>query len=611
MNAVEPGGADRSEIDRVVQGRTTVSTLSVVAEKYGERPALSWIDRNAGWSTYTWAEARAKVMELAAALVSYGLRRHETVAIMAPNTPEHVLADQAVVHAGGLPFTVYGTSSPEQIEYLARHSGARFAIVQGQAELDRWQPVLSRSRVIERVVVIDATCCPDGDLFLTYADLLGRGHEVASRAPDVLARRLRQITAQDPVALVYTSGTTGEPKGVVLTHYNVLYKAESWRRNAGVAAHPVSVSYLPYAHVAERVNGLYVPVHLAGHVYFCSSLAEFPDVLAEVRPHSLTAVPGIWAKLRTRISDHLSDGSTPGQVETVNQAMRIARNYLAASADGRTPAPSLVAEYQRAERETLAPLRRIIGLDRCLWCASSAAPADEGVQHYFAGLGIRLSSVYGMTETTGGITVNRRDAFRVGTVGQAVTGCEVRTAEDGEIMVRGPLITPGYYGDPAASAALFDERGWARTGDLGAIDEDGYITLVGRKKDLIVTIGGENIAPRRIEELLEQHPAIAQAMACGDGRRYITALISVGSPEIFASNPEVVAQVADAVARANSRLARVQQIKKWRVVPGTWSVETGELTPTFKLKRRVVQERHAELIDEMYAETPTAVGGVR
>lgn len=603
--------AERAEIENVVAGQTMVSRLREAADRHPDVSAMSWRDAAGGWTTMTWSEARSKVLAVAAGLASLGLERHEPVAIMAPNIPEHVLADQGVVHAGGLPFTVYATSAPDQIEYLARHSGARFAVLHGRAELDRWLPVLERLAAIERVIVIDTASCPPGERFLAFDDLLTRGHAVLARDPGSAGSRCERLDTHDPVALVYTSGTTGDPKGVLLTHHNVLYKAESWRRNSGVDTHPVSVSYLPYAHIAERVNGMYVPIHLAGHVHFCPSLVEFPDVLAEVRPHSLTAVPRVWEKLQARLDGQLSTGTGLPPPDRVRWATDTARHYLGVREDGAAAPARLVEEYRRAEREVLTPLRRIVGLDRSRWCASSAAPAEESVGHYFAGLGIRLSSVYGMTETTGGITVNRLEAYRSGTVGRPITGCEVTTADDGELLVRGPLVTPGYYRNPEATGALLDEGGWAHTGDLGEIDADGYITIVGRKKELIVTAGGENVPPRRVEELLQRHPVVSQAMACGDGRRYITALVAVGEQMMAEWGADIDAQVADAVAGANFRLARAQQIKKWRVVPDNWSVETGELTPTFKLRRRIIEQRHAALIEQMYQPEPDVVREAR
>lgn len=601
-----PAG-DPAEIDKVVDGETTVSKLWYAARHYPDMPAISWRAPDGGWTTYSWAAVRSEVLAVGAGLVDLGLRPDEPVAIMAPNVPEHILADQGVVHAGGLPFTVYATSAPEQIEFLVRHSATRFVILHGHAELERWMPVLERMPAIERVIMIEG--CPDGERFLPFTELLTMGRAAQQHYRWVIEARCERIGAQDSVALVYTSGTTGDPKGVLLTHYNVLYKAESWRRNAGVPTHPVSVSYLPYAHIAERVNGMYVPLHLAGHVHFCAVLAELPEVLAEVRPHSLTAVPRVWEKLRARLDERLGTDGAP-DAERVRWAVGEARSYMAATENGGSPSAELVAEYRRAEREVLIPLRRIIGLDQSVWCASSAAPAEESTDHYFAGLGIRLSSVYGMTETTGGITVNLLESFRSGTVGRMVAGCEARVAEDGELLVRGPLVTPGYYRNPEATGALFDERGWAHTGDLGAIDEDGYLTIVGRKKELLVTAGGENVPPRRIEELLLRHPVVSQAMACGDGRRYITALIAVSHRTMAESDTEVNLRVAAAVSSANRLLAKAHQIKKWCVVTDDWSVETGELTPTFKLRRQVIEWRHAELIDGMYARQQYIAGSV-
>lgn len=547
-------------IERAIEDKTVIDALDSAAHRHSSRPALSRRSGTGQWSTSTWADVRGDILALAAAFIALGLKPQETVAIMAPNCPEHILADQGAVHAGGLPVSVYATSAVEQVEYIARHAQARIAVLYGEAELARWASAIERLPSLRHVVVVDSAACPPDARFLSYAELVKRGRAVLAEEPELVFARWHSVKPTDPVALVYTSGTTGVPKGVLLSHRNVLYKAESWRRATGITAHPVSVSYLPYAHVAERVNGLYVPIHLAGHVYFCEQLGQFPDILAEVRPHSLTAVPRIWEKLHDRLTRRMAD--TPDVLSAVEQL-------------------------------------RLIGLDRACWCASTAAPASAAVADFFAARGIRLTSVYGMTETTGGITVNRPGRFRAGTVGQVIEGCAARVADDGELLVQGPTLTSGYLHDPAATAELFDADGWAHTGDLAEIDDDGFIRIIGRKKELIVTAGGENIAPALIENLLCEQPAITAAMACGDGRRYVTALVTVdNSLAMRVADPNAL--VSEAVAAANERLARVQQIKAWRIVPGQWSVETGELTPTFKLRRHVLAERYADLIESMY-----------
>lgn len=548
-------------IERAIENKTVIDALDSAAYRHSSLPALSRRLGTGQWSTSTWSEMRGEVLNVAAGLIALGLKPRETVAVMAPNCPEHVLADQGAVHAGGLPVSVYGTSAAEQVEFIARHAQARIAVLYGEAELVRWERAIERLPSLGHVVVVDSAACPPDDRrFLSYEELVERGRSLLADEPELVFARWHGVEPTDPVALVYTSGTTGSPKGVLLTHRNVLYKAESWRQATGITTHPVSVSYLPYAHVAERVNGMYVPIHLAGHIYFCADLSQFPDILAEARPHSLTAVPRIWEKLRDRLTWQLAH--TPGVLSVAEQL-------------------------------------QLVGLDRAAWCASTAAPASANVADFFAELGIRLTSVYGMTETTGGITVNRPERFRAGTVGQVIDGCAARLADDGELLVQGPTLTSGYLRDPVATAELFDTAGWARTGDLAEIDDDGFLRIIGRKKELIVTAGGENIAPVLIENLLCEQPPITGAMACGDGRRYVTALVTVDESAV-ARAAEADGLVSDAVAAVNERLARVQQIKAWRIVPGRWSVETGEYTPTFKLRRHVLAQRYAGLIDSMY-----------
>jgi long-chain acyl-CoA synthetase len=419
------------------------------------------------------------------------------------------------------------------------------------------------------------------------------------------------------VTLLYTSGTTGNPKGVLLTHHNVLYEVVVTIANGSVATMGGrSVSYLPLAHIAERMITIYLPLAIAGHVHFCPVATELIGVVGAAKPTGFFGVPRVWEKVRAGIQGLLTMEQDESKREAVARAMDTGRRYVESRQFGHSAPPGLDEEFARADQAVLAPIRSLLGLGEAESVASAAAPLPPDVSEFFAGLGMPILDVYGMTETTGAFTANTPDAYKLGTVGRVFRGMEVRIAEDGEILVRGPLTTPGYLNLPDQTAALIDAEGWLHTGDIGGLDEDGFLSVVDRKKELIITSGGENVSPAAIENLLVAHPVIGQALAFGDRRPYVVALLTLdgevapawarahgieaGSLAELATDPAVLAEVGAAVGAANERLARVQQVKRWRLLPVEWTADTEELTPTLKLKRRVVHAKYADDIDGLY-----------
>ncbi len=612
----------RAEIGQQIQGETVCDRLRLTAENWGGAPALS--DRVAGdagggdgWRTLTWAQARQQVLELAAGLATLGLAKGERVALMLPNRSEHVLADQAALHAGGLGVTFYATLAPEQIAYVAGDCGARIAVLDGADELARWEPVLDRLPGLTKVIVLDPAACPAGDLFMTWDDFAALGRERFAADPGEVSARIAAIGPDDPVTLLYTSGTTGNPKGVLLTHRNILYEV-ACGDHTGMAIPGVRwVSYLPLAHIAERLLTIYLPIHAAGHVHFCPDTSQLVQVIGQVRPTAFFGVPRVWEKVRAGIGALLAAEQDPDRRAAVEQAMETGRRYVASCQYGQTTPPELAQQFQAADERVLAPIRSLLGLGEAATVSSAAAPLPADVAAFFAGLGMKILDIYGMTETTGAFTANTADAFKIGTVGQPFPGTEVRIAEDGEILTRGPLNTPGYLNRPDLTAQLIDEDGWLHTGDIGSLDEDGFLSVVDRKKELIITAGGENISPAAIENLLVAHPLVGQALAFGDLRPYVVALLTLdgelapawarargieaGSLAALATHPAVLAEIEVAVSAANKHLARVQQVKRWRLLPVEWTAETEELTPTLKLKRRVVHAKYVDDIDSLYA----------
>jgi long-chain acyl-CoA synthetase len=610
----------RAEIEDAIAGRTLCDELRQVAETAGDAGAYSdeaGTGAGDGWQTLTWSQARERVLEVAAGFAALGLAPGERVALMLPNRSEHILADLGAVHAGGLGVTLYPTLAPEQVEFVAADCDARMAVLDGAAELDRWRTALDHLTGIKKVIVRDASACPAGDQYMTWADLLTLGQETLAADPGEVAARIAAITPDDPLALLYTSGTTGNPKGVPLTHRNILYTLATVDVMGTVTPRGRWVSYLPLAHIAERMFSVYLAVHNATHIHFCPDPARLVPVIGKARPTGFFGVPRVWEKIRSGIQALLMAEQDEGRRAAVQRAMEAGRRYVDSCQYGHVTSPDLEAEFRVADERVLAPIRGLLGLGEATTFTSGAAPLPPDVAAFFSGLGMKILDVYGMTETTGAFTANTPGEFKLGTVGRPATGIEVKIADDGEILARGPGNTVGYMGRPDLTAELIDADGWLHTGDIGTTDADGFVSVTDRKKELIITAGGENIAPAAVENALVAHPLIGQALAYGDGRPYVTALlaldgeaapawarargISAGSLTELASDPQVLAEVAAGVAAANDRLARVQQVKRWRLLPVEWTAETGELTPTLKLKRRVVHARYADVIDSLYA----------
>ncbi|NBE99581.1 long-chain fatty acid--CoA ligase [Nonomuraea sp. KC401] len=603
----------RTGIQRQISGITVCGQLAQAAEQHPDAPAYSDPDGD-GWRTLTYAQARQRVLEIAAGFAALELQPGDTVALMMVNRSEHVLADLGVVHAGGAGCTVYSTFAPEQIAFVAGDVGAKFAVLGGPAELARWQPVLERLDGLRRIIMLEGA--PDGERFLAWTDLLRLGRERLAADPGQVEARWRAVTPDDVVSVLYTSGTTGMPKGVPLTHTNVFYEVASTDRLTSLPTHGTQISYLTYAHIAERVLSLYLPLVKTSHVYFCTDLANLGATLGQVRPMMFFGVPRVWEKMMARLLAVLATQPEEQQA-AVRAAMKAGVAYVEAGQYGGTVTPEIQAAYDQADASLLSVVRGMIGFDRAQWTATGAAPLPSEVQRFYAGLGLKVIDVYGMTETTGAFTGNSPACYRLGSVGRAQPGVEIRIAGDGEVLTRSPLNTAGYLNRPEATAELIDDDGWLHTGDIGTVDDDGFYRIVDRKKELIITAGGENISPAEIENHLKEHALIGQALAYGDNRPHPVAVltldgeiapgwaqargITVSSLAELAGHPEVLKEVEAAVEAANAKLARVQQVKKWALLGSEWTAETGELTPSLKLKRRVVHAKYADVIDGLYA----------
>jgi long-chain acyl-CoA synthetase len=451
----------------------------------------------------------------------------------------------------------------------------------------------------------------EGDGFVSLRQLAAQGE------PDLVAfeKTWREIRPEQPVTLLYTSGTTGDPKGVVLSHANVIYQSVVLEATVDVPDHAAGLAYLPLAHIAERILGIYNPIYRAGHVTICPDPAQLLAGLVKIRPVSFFGVPRIWEKMVAGVQGQLAAADPPVRA-AVDAAREVALEAYQLRAAEQPVPPELAAKLAVLDEKVLRPLRARLGLDNMIHAGSGAAPIPVEVLLYLASLGLDVLEVWGMTETTGTATINTPTHFRTGTVGRANAGMELKLASDGEILVRGPLVCLGYLRADGGIDPVTDADGWLATGDVGTLDDDGYLTITDRKKELIINSSGKNISPAQIENLLRAHPLIAQAVAIGDRRPYVTALIALDPESVpvwaakrglagatlteLSADPALVAEITAAVAAANAKLSRPEQVKTFRVLPTGWTPESGELTPTLKLRRRIIQDRYAAEIDKLY-----------
>jgi long-chain acyl-CoA synthetase len=608
--------AERQEIETQIKGRNIAHAFADTVEELGDSPAFSdkiGID-GAGWRTLSWREVRDQGLEVAAAFVELGVQPGDRIALMASNRIEHVLADIGAMHAGATSMSIYNTLSRSQVAYVAEHSAPSVVVLETADHVERWSEALAAG-AIRQVVVIDADNKPEGAI--TWDELVALGRLTREQHTDEVDKRWQSTDPGQPATILYTSGTTGPPKGVVITHHNVLFEVESSNRTAALEGENIGVSYLPYAHIAERVLGIYIPQVDGAHVHLIGDPAQLVGALGEVRPTRFFGVPRVWEKIQTGIGGLLAMETDEAKKKAVADAMAVGLEYVESQQTGHETSPELQAKFDAVNEAVLTPMKSMLGLDRVTWAGSASAPMPLETARFFAGLGMAIYDIYGMTETTGSVTACGPGSFRLGTVGRAQPGIEMAIADDGEILTRGPVNTSGYHQNPEASAELIDDEGWVHTGDIGELDDDGFLKVVDRKKEMIITSSGKNIAPSNIENLLKESPLVGHALAYGESKPYVVAILTL-DPDVapvvagklgveyadladLAQKPEILGAVGQAVEKANDRLSRPEQVKKWKLLPVEWTAESAELTPTLKLKRRVVHSNYADALDELYA----------
>jgi len=590
--------------ERAIDAATVAEAFERTTALRADRVALRTRDDSV---SITWGELRERVDALAGGLAKLGVKRGDTVALMFGNRPEFHLADLAAMTLGATPFSIYQTYTAEQIQYLIEDSGARVAILE-QAFLPVFLQARENLPDLEHVIVVDGEA-PDGVTPLTEVEGADPGFDAtAARAA---------VDPEDLLTLIYTSGTTGPPKGVQLAHRNMMSVIKSIEEILELPDGVKVISWLPSAHVAERNAHHYIPLVFAGTITCCENPREIMQYLPEVRPNWFFAVPRIWEKLKAGLETMMA-AQPPEQREQAQKLLAAAREKVRLEQAGEPVPDDLAATVAKADEEMFSALRAQLGLDEAIAVNVGAAPTPPEVLEFFHAIGIELAELWGMSETTGTGTCNRPGQVKIGTVGPAAPGIEISLAEDGEVLVRGECNMVGYRNQPEKTAETIDSEGWLHTGDIGEIDEDGFLRIVDRKKELIINAAGKNMSPANIEATIKSSsPLIGQAVAIGDRRPFNTALVVLDPDyapqwasqqgiegtdlEGLAAEEKVIAGVQEGIDAGNAKLARVEQIKKFTIVPGDWQPGGDELTPTMKLKRKPIAEKYESEIEGMYA----------
>ncbi len=606
--------SERRQIDQAVDGLTLVDLLNRAADDHGDRSAARWQSEDGEWERLTWQQMRQITHQAAAGLQTLGVGAGDFLGITAGVRPEHALADLGIVHTGAVPITFYETLASPQIAYIARQTGVKVAIVENPAAWERWQAVRSQLPRLETFVMLDTPEDGMPDNVISWETLLKRGAELLESDPETVARSAGEVTPDQLATLIYTSGTTGDPKGVMVTHRNVVWTAESASRTLNMPPHVRTLAYLPFAHIAARTGTHYTPIFLAGEVYYCPDLAQVADYARACRPQAFLGVPRVWEKFQARLLEAVE--ADPKRRDLIHKAIDNGLQVVAGRLSRKNASLGKRLKHALFDRVIFSKIRARLGMDELKLAVTAAAPVSRDLLIFFHALGVPLYEIYGMSENTGPATCTTADNPALGTVGKPFLGVEVETADDGEIRIRGGVVTDGYYRLPQFTARTFAEDGWLYSGDLGKWDKQGNLQIVGRKKEIIITSSGKNVAPAALETSLAGHPLVGGVCMVGDNRPYLTMLVSLdpedaprwaeqkGIPgdnwEALATNAMVVSEIESVMENANQMVARAEQVKKTVVVPDAWSPDTGEITPSMKVKRHVVMDKYAPLIDRLY-----------
>ena len=569
-----------------------------------------YVKTGQAWVSTPWHEYLSQVRQAARALIALGVEPGGTTCILGFNRPEWVIFDLATMLVGGVPAGIYTTNSPQECKYIIEHSQARVVLVENENQWRKINEVREDIATLKHIVLMQGTDIDD-PMTLGWEEFMAQGDSINEAEVD---ERLNSLQMDQLATLIYTSGTTGPPKGVMLSHNNLAWTAESAIGLFNLVPSDSVLSYLPLSHIAEQM----FTIHAAITVGFQAYYAQYPpqdylnDNFKEIQPTLVFGVPRIWERFAAGVQDKLAENRGI-KARIAAWAQDIGNQGARLRHQGKELSGTLALEHKLAEKLVFSTVKEGLGLTRARVCITAAAPIAPEIVTFFNNFNVPLCELYGQSEDSGPTTTNLPHANKIGAVGQVWPGIEVKLADDGEILVKGPNVFMGYYKDPAATASdLVD--GWLHSGDLGEFDEDGYLKIVGRKKEIIITSGGKNIAPKNIEAALKNIELISQAVVIGEQRRYLTALLTL-DPEAtlrFAvvhnlegqtvhAHPTLIGHIQKELdEKVNIHFARVEQVRVFKVLSRDFTVEDGELTPTLKIKRRIINENFAEEIEAMY-----------
>ncbi len=584
-------------------------------QKYGTRVAMR--KKQYGlWHDISWNEYHRLVQYVGSALISMGLEKGECVSIIGDNCPEWVIIDMGVQCAGGVSVGIYATNAWPQVEYVVQNSESKFLFVENEEQLDKWFSFRENKSHLKRVFVWDLEGLRDfkDPMVMTYEELLEIGRKAIEAQPSLLENRMNEITLEDLAFLIYTSGTTGPPKGAMLTHGNIMWMGEAVHTVIPMAERDEVLSYLPLCHIFERLFSVIFHVTYGLIVNFIENVDTVTDNMKEVSPTIGYAVPRIWEKYLSAVYIRMSD-ATWFKKFVFCLALKIGQKHTSLKMNFKPIPFYLKVLYHLASLAVFRKLKERLGFERMRFAVTAAAPISPDVLYFFQSIGLDLIEAYGQTEDTGVTCISRFGKQKFGKVGPPLNGVEVRLAEDGEILVRSPGVFAGYYKNPDANAETLKD-GWLHSGDVGEFDDDGYLKITDRKKDIIVTAGGKNIAPQYIENKLKFSSYINDAVVIGDGRKFVSCLIMIDEDNVvkyaqdnkvqfftykdLTQSPEIMKLIQGEVNKVNDTLSHVEQVKKFTILPKKLYEEDGEVTPTMKVKRKYVHEAFSDLIEAMY-----------
>jgi long-chain acyl-CoA synthetase len=590
--------------------RSIHELLEEVCTSHPQQVAFRY-KRDGAWRDMSWGEARDVIRRTARALMALGIEKGSKVGILSQTRLEWTLCDLGTVSCGGVTVGIYPSNLAADCAYIVNHSDAELIVVENGEQLEKILSVRDELTGIRAIVILDGDSDPDHGV-LSWNDFLQHAEQVDEPS---FEQRAAAIEPDDLASLVYTSGTTGVPKGAMISNGNLLFSSDSALRCMAVEPGYTTLLFLPLAHVFARLV-IYLCLRQGTvTLAFAEDMTKVAENLREIQPQFIASVPRIFEKVYDRIITGAREAG--GLKEKLfNWSIGVGRRASLLQQAGK-PLPFVLGlQHGLADRLVFSKIRGAMG-GRLRWAIAGAAPMNQSIAEFFHACGLPILEGIGMTENTSFSNVNRYDNNKFGTVGPAGPGIEVRIAEDGEVLFRGANVMLGYYKNPEATAETIDENGWLHTGDIGELDDDGFLRITDRKKDLIVTAGGKNVAPQRIERILRTSPYISQAVAIGDKRKFISALVTLdsenigkwcqqqgvdGSAESIADNDKVNALIEGEIESRNAELASFESVKKFRILPGDFTIEGGELTPTMKIKRKVVREKYAAAIEELYAD---------